>query len=297
MAKFASSGSDADTVNEQALLKTFIVPELYAESNQFPRQTNIKTLDSMQILFGSRPNASQQFIDVGCGTGDFTRQELLPRCQPCRRIVATDVSREMVEYARENFGHPQIAYEVHDIESDVSELVRKYGKFDRVYSFFTLHWTVDLAGALRNVADLMTDDGECLLVFPARITLYRVWRKIVAVDRWKQYKAVIERLIPPSQDIGDRSGLTSYMLGVLEGSNLKPRTCQVLSEDLSHMHVDKYVQVELSLDPILPLLPEGSKTVFKSDVAEIIRKMWTEKPTGGPQYLSDIFVVHAQKLF
>ncbi|CAN7947991.1 unnamed protein product, partial [Ixodes pacificus] len=142
------------------------------------------------MSFGSGPNRSQQFIDLGCGTGDFTRQELLPRCQPCRRMVATDVSPRMVKYAQKNFAHPQIAYEVHDIESDVSGLVKKYGKFERVYSFFVLNWAEDLGAALRNVAALMTDEGECLLVFAARLSFFVVWRKIVELDRWKPYKGV-----------------------------------------------------------------------------------------------------------
>ncbi|CAN8005796.1 unnamed protein product, partial [Ixodes pacificus] len=163
---------------------------LYANSHNFTQIVNIKVLDLFQMSFGRRPTASQQFIDLGCGPGDITREELLPRCQPCRRIVATDVSREMIEYAEKHFAHPQITYEVHDVASDISGLVQKYGKFERVYSFFALHWARDLTAAFRNVAGLMTDDGECLLVVSARAILFRVWRRIVELDRWKKYKEV-----------------------------------------------------------------------------------------------------------
>ncbi|CAN8005878.1 unnamed protein product [Ixodes pacificus] len=184
-----TASSDANAAEKQSLEPT-IAPQLYIKANNYQRSTNIKVLDSLQISFATKPNPSQQFIDLGCGTGDFTLQELLPRCQPCRRIVATDVSRDMVEYAKENFAHAQIAYEVHEVGSDISGLVEKYGKFDRVYSFYVLHWVQDLTAALRNVADLMTDEGECLLVFPARLGLYRIWRKLVEMDRWKPYKGV-----------------------------------------------------------------------------------------------------------
>ncbi|XP_029843575.2 juvenile hormone acid O-methyltransferase-like isoform X1 [Ixodes scapularis] len=285
-----------DTV-EKHPLQVQIVPEIYIKSNQSQRAMGIQTLNALHESFGIKPNASQQFLDVGCGTGDFTRQELLPRCQPCRRIVATDISRAMVEYAEENFAHPQIAYEVHDIEGDISGLVRKYGKFDRVYSFFVLHWAEDLTAALRNVAALMTAQGECMLVFAAQLAMYRVWKRIVEMDRWKPYKGVIERFIPPSQDIEGRSGLYSYMLAVLQKANLKPRTFQLLTRDESGMDVDKFIQVELSIDPILPLLPEGSRREFEADVADIVRRFWTEKPAGDPQYLLHVFVVHASKVF
>ncbi|CAN8025702.1 unnamed protein product, partial [Ixodes persulcatus] len=236
----ANAFSDANLGDSQPLEST-ILPELYIKANHGQRNVNVRILDSAQMSFGSEPNASQQFLDVGCGPGDFTRQELLPRCQPCRRIVATDVSRAMVEYARENFGHPQITYEVHDIERDVSGLVQKYGKFDRVYSFFALNWAEDLTAALRNVANLMTDDGECLLVFTARHAMYTVWRRIVELDRWKSYKAAVERFIPETQDIEQASELSSYVLRVLEGANLKPRTWKVLTQNTDPGNVEEHI--------------------------------------------------------
>ncbi|XP_029838696.2 juvenile hormone acid O-methyltransferase-like [Ixodes scapularis] len=291
----ATASSDANAA-EKLPLEPTIAPQLYIKANNYQRSTNIKVLDSPQISFATKPNPSQQFIDLGCGTGDFTLQELLPRCQPCRRIVATDVSRDMVEYAKENFTHAQIAYEVRDVESDISGLVEKYGKFDRVYSFYVLHWVQDLTAALRNVADLMTDEGECLLVFPARLGLYKIWRKLVEMDRWKPYKGVIERFIPPSQDIKGRSGLNSYILNVLETANLKPLTCQVLTQDRTGMNMDQFIQLEVSLNPILPLLSEVSKMKFKTDMADVIRKLWTQEPAGDTQYHTDIFVVHANKI-
>ncbi|KAG0419712.1 hypothetical protein HPB47_003922 [Ixodes persulcatus] len=236
----SNPSSDANIADKHPN-KPSIAPQIYVSANKLQRAINIETLDLLHESFGSRPNCSQQFIDVGCGTGDFTRQDLLPRCQPCRRIVATDLSREMVEYAKENFAHPQIAYEVHDIESDVSGLVERYGKFDRVYSFFALQWAGDLTTALRNVADLMTDEGECLLLFGARLTLHKVWRRIMEVDRWRPYKEVLERFIPPSHDIEDVSGLNSYMLRVLEVANLKLRTCQVLSQDRNGSDPNEFI--------------------------------------------------------
>ncbi|EEC19995.1 hypothetical protein IscW_ISCW023772 [Ixodes scapularis] len=118
--------SIAEAREEPQPAVTFL-PEVYVKANDLQRKTNIRTLERFGINFKSRPSADQQFIDIGCGTGDFTRQELLQRCQPCRRIVATDIGESMVRYANENFAHPQIEYQVHDISIDVSGLLKKYG--------------------------------------------------------------------------------------------------------------------------------------------------------------------------
>ncbi|CAN7937857.1 unnamed protein product [Ixodes hexagonus] len=167
-----------------------LIPECYASANVLQRTASTEAFELLRRSTRSVSRPDEQILDVGCGTGDFTREQLLPRCQPCRRIVATDVSESMVRYAKERFGHPQIAYEVHGIEEDISGLLSKYGKFDRVYSFYTLHWVKDQKVALRNIADLMTDDGEAFLLFPGRWAGYDAWRKIVQMNRWKPYQEV-----------------------------------------------------------------------------------------------------------
>ncbi|KAM7293039.1 juvenile hormone acid O-methyltransferase-like [Ixodes scapularis] len=149
--------------NDSQRLIPASMPDSYAQRNTFQRKMNITALEFFQPTLAHRPNLNQQFLDVGCGTGDFTKTELLPRCQPCQRIVATDTILKMIEYARKNFAHPQIAYEEHDIRGDVSGLIAKYGQFDRVYSFYALNWVQDQTTALRNIGNLMKDDGDCFL--------------------------------------------------------------------------------------------------------------------------------------
>ncbi|CAN7944454.1 unnamed protein product, partial [Ixodes pacificus] len=168
----------------------------------------------------------QQFVDLGCGTGDFIHQELLPRCQPCRRVVASDISQEMVRFAKRSFLHPQNEYDVYDFRDDASKIVGKYGRFDRAYSFFALHYAEDLVSALRNIADSMTDDGECLLVFAALIPGYAVWRKVVQMDRWKSYAEfflahICELFIPKNQDLEGKAACVSHTLATLESAKLR----------------------------------------------------------------------------
>lgn len=271
-------------------------PDLYMRSNTFQRNMNIKCLDFLQMTFDYKPSETQQFLDVGCGTGDFTREELLPRCQPCHRIVATEMIHEMIEYAKKKFPHPQIEYEEHDIRSDVSGLLSKYGEFDRVYSLFALHWVQDLADVLKSIASLMKDDGDCVFVFPARTVVSKIWRRFVQLDRWKKYDEPSRRFIAKTQYMEDSAALMSYMLDTLKSVNLRPLTCEVLTTVQSEEGSDRTIGIRGAVIPLLRQLPEDTRKEFMEDLEKVIHEFWTEKHPADPQYHVNTFVVHARKI-
>ncbi|KAH6943632.1 hypothetical protein HPB50_024836 [Hyalomma asiaticum] len=163
-------------------------PASYASNNGDQRWLNLKALDLAERDFEPRNNKDVQFLDIGCGTGDFTFDCLLPRCPSRARIVAVDSSEEMLSYARQKFAHPRIAYGHLDIGRNVDEFLAKYGTFDRIYSFFCLNWVRDQRQAIRNVAELLSSSGDCLLVFPAYSRAKTPWMQLAQLDRWRKHK-------------------------------------------------------------------------------------------------------------
>ncbi|XP_037580462.2 juvenile hormone acid O-methyltransferase-like [Dermacentor silvarum] len=143
-------------------------------------------------MFRHEPDKTQQFLDVGCGIGDLTREELLPRCLPCCRVVAVDVSAEMVEHAARHYHHDRLEFRKLEIvrDRDVAEFIDEHGLFDRVYSFHTVTFVADQAKALKNVARLLKPHGECLLIFPASLRSLDVNRNLVKMERWSKYSHV-----------------------------------------------------------------------------------------------------------
>lgn len=96
----------------------------------------------------------------------------------------------MVEFAREKYAHEKIVYEHLDIDGDVADFLKKYGTFQRVYSFRTLHWSKDLRRALLNIAQLLLPGGECLLFFHARSFLFESFKKLSQLEPWSKYANV-----------------------------------------------------------------------------------------------------------
>ncbi|XP_049512538.1 juvenile hormone acid O-methyltransferase-like isoform X2 [Dermacentor silvarum] len=93
-------------------------PHQFEGDKRMPRQHIRWMLEFCQKVFRNEPDETQQFLDVGCGIGDLTRDELLPRCLPCRRIVAVDVSSEMVEHAASHYQNDKLEFRRLDIVSD-----------------------------------------------------------------------------------------------------------------------------------------------------------------------------------
>lgn len=182
------SGNEA-AVNEKSFLTHS--SELYGKGgNKYIMELNVKVLDLLSMSLNHGSSGDQQFLDIGCGVGDLTRDEILPRSLPCKRLVATDLSNEMLNYAKQNFAHPKITYDFLDIGGDVSSFVKKYGEFDRVYSFCCLNWVQNKKVAMLNIHQLLKPGGECLLFFPLGGRLYENWKRIGAMERWKAYKPV-----------------------------------------------------------------------------------------------------------
>ncbi|KAM7302421.1 uncharacterized protein ISCGN_017938 [Ixodes scapularis] len=154
-------------------------PDFYVKNNGYQRKFNLQVLELMRGSFTDETK-EQQFLDLGCGTGDFTRDQLLPLWPDAGRIVAVDVSQDMVEHAKRKFAHPKICYDVLDIGgSGVADFVGRYGQFDRVYSFFCLHWIRNQERAFKNIADLMRPAAlyvKMLLLLKSPAGTWLTWR-------------------------------------------------------------------------------------------------------------------------
>ncbi|XP_077494486.1 juvenile hormone acid O-methyltransferase-like [Amblyomma americanum] len=267
--------------------------QLYASNDNRQREMNLKVLDLLQMAFAPMPTEDQQFLDLGCGTGDFTRDWLLPRCPPCRRLVAVDASVEMLAYARENCAHPSIEYDHLNVGDDVTEFVAKHGQFARVYSFFCLNWLKDQNKAMKNVSRLLLPSGECLLVFPAWSPTRMLWRKIAGLDRWKKFSSVLEGFVPKSQDLEDDDARLSYLLDLLNGAGLKPRTCELLfGVPHDYSKPESFIDMQLSLNPAASLVTPEEKELLRKDVTEEVMKWTTE---GVFATRPSLYLVHARK--
>ncbi|KAH6938755.1 hypothetical protein HPB50_012414 [Hyalomma asiaticum] len=231
----------------------------YAKNNSLQRKHNNVVLEFCQPAFLVEPWDTMQVLDVGCGTGDFTRDSLLPRCLPCDRVVGIDCSADMIEYASRHSNHEKIEYEQLDIGDDVTEFISRRGHFDRVYSFYCLQWLRDQGAALKNIAALMAPRAQCLLVFPASHQAAAVWSLLAKMDRWAKYSEILLQYIAKSHYM-NKAEQIMYMSSLLRDAGLYPNIF-VLSRLVTFdgWSQQDIVGAEMSLLPINHLVSDTER--------------------------------------
>lgn len=272
-------------------------PKLYRSGNWFQRRDSIEVLAKLENKFKTVANNEQQYLDIGCASGDFTLEVLLKRSGPCRRIVAVDVSPEMIDYARHQSHHPKISYDVLDIAaSDVSGFVFKYGQFDRIYSFFCLHWVKDQTAALRNVSTFLKSDGQCLLLFAVNTGLYTIWRDIMDLPRWKTYTKGFDNFITSTQDISNTEDAENYIRAALQQARLVPDFCELYR---TQWDFETIRDIMGTIAPVIPVvssrMPENEKEDYYNDLLDIVSKRCS-RSSSGFRIESVMCVIQASKL-
>ncbi|KAL1414160.1 hypothetical protein MTO96_007642 [Rhipicephalus appendiculatus] len=266
----------------------------YAKCNVIQRKYNQFVLDFCQLAFWREPDSSQQFLDVGCGTGDFTRDILLPRCLPCRRIVGVDCSPEMIEYARHHSAHEMLDFKVLDITADVTEFLIEFGQFERVYSFMCLHWVDDITTAFKNISRLMSPTGECLLVFCAVVQVADVWKALAAMDRWKKYSEMFLKFVPKTQDVQDTKEHLRFLSRLLQEAGLFPTIKEVLiSTVFDKWSEDDIHAAYMNTLPVVNLISEEEKSELSVVIRDLIRSVHAPGLNKGPYRM---FIVKASKI-
>ncbi|XP_042144565.1 juvenile hormone acid O-methyltransferase-like [Ixodes scapularis] len=261
-------------------------------------QITLDGLDLLQKTLQKPSSEEQQFLDLGCGIGDVTREALLPRCLPVGRIVAADVSKDKIETAKKHFAHPKICYDVLDaLADDVSAFVKKYGQFDRVYAIFLFNWVKDQEKGFMNVFDLLKPGGECLCMFYASSFHLQFRKKLANTERWKKYAQICESTTPGTIDLVGNEARISYMRRLLKSANLTPTFCDVIQEISTRYGTKEDLIRELmEINPLTAKISKEEMPFLREEVMKKADRLWAEKEAGGSPLDYPVYIVRASKV-
>jgi 2-polyprenyl-3-methyl-5-hydroxy-6-metoxy-1,4-benzoquinol methylase len=103
-------------------------------------------------------NISGKYLEIGCGPGILTK--MIARQHPTVIIIANDISTEMIELAKQDLDEElktRIKYMVGN--ACKIESLKDLGKFDLIYSTFTMHHWENAKIAIQNLYSMLKENG------------------------------------------------------------------------------------------------------------------------------------------
>lgn len=153
-------------------------------------------------------------LEIACGTGLMTRH-LRERLDPRRKLVATDHSEAMLDYAR---GKLAALQGIEWRQADATKLPVADGEFAAVACSFGVMYAPDRAALFGEMRRVLQAGG--LLVF-------NVWDRVENNPCIRVYAEVIESMFPGDEDVQFRLPYEMYsedlLRQLLRGARFEPR--------------------------------------------------------------------------
>ena len=116
-------------------------------------EVNANNLFEIPALFSMMSDLNDKIIlDLGCGFGEHCKRFVE---SGAKKVVGIDISEKMLEIAKQENADSKITY----INMPMENISQLKEKFDIVISSLTFHYVEDFAGVVKNIFDLLNENG------------------------------------------------------------------------------------------------------------------------------------------
>jgi 2-polyprenyl-6-hydroxyphenyl methylase/3-demethylubiquinone-9 3-methyltransferase len=148
--------------------------------------------ESLQSLLEKQSLAGKSFLDVGCGSGLFS---IAAHRLGAIKVVGIDVNPRCIEISRANrdFLAPGAPIQFHVASALAAKELERFGTFDLVYAWGSLHHTGSMWNAVRNVSGSVAPEGILVLAIYNKHFTSPAWKII----KWtyNQVPDILQRLM------------------------------------------------------------------------------------------------------
>ncbi|XP_046740261.1 juvenile hormone acid O-methyltransferase-like [Diprion similis] len=241
-------------------------PAQYSANDELPRH---ETTEFIQEYSNEIGQMSGRCLDVGCGPCDLVIESLLPILNPKSTVVCSDVSKTMLDYAKEKYGtNDRLSFLQLDIESLALEkdLIEQ---FDHVTSFYCLHWCQDMRQALENIFDLLRPGGTAFLTFVSNFPCMDAYKVLATIPRYQRYMTDADRFIPVFQHAErPRESLKKLL------QDVGFEVCHCSSREKTYIYEspDAFAKFMVSVNPFMHRMPAKLQQEYEIDLDIEARK-------------------------
>ena len=132
---------------------------------------------SLQSLLQTESISGLSFFDVGCGSGLFS---IAAHRLGAAKVVGIDVNPRCIEISKDNRERfiPRSLVEFHIASAADPSQLERFGKFNIVYAWGSLHHTGSMWQAIRNVGGCVAADGFLIVAIYNKHLTSPLWKLI-----------------------------------------------------------------------------------------------------------------------
>ncbi|XP_074036879.1 juvenile hormone acid O-methyltransferase isoform X2 [Leptinotarsa decemlineata] len=157
----------------------------FSKVNKHAQGVNRNIMEKYQSLLTWKENES--ILDIGSGLGNTVKYILFPHVpKTFKELICSDISREMVDFARTNFQDPKVSHLQLDISTENLPCDLE-NRFDHVFSFFCFHWIQKPEQAMKNIHKMLKPGGEMFITFMERNPFDQPYKNLSKYEKWAKY--------------------------------------------------------------------------------------------------------------
>jgi juvenile hormone acid methyltransferase len=272
-------------------------PKLYASCNDLSIRDSGKVISEYINSMSWKPG--DRVLDMGCGPGNVTTEVLLPRLPAdFGLLVGADMSADMIQYATETYTHSKLRFTMFDLVKDIGETAQlQPSVYDKIFSFFCLHFIQDHRKALRNVHSLLRTGGEILIVFFGTCSVYKAYEIQSRKPEWQPYMKDCNQFVTPSQNSSDPG---EEFRKVLHDTGFEVMDCKCRDAVYIFDSLRFITDLLKSTNPFIDRIPRELQEQYMTDLVTELIKVNMGEPNntddGGISFNYGLVVAFARKI-
>ncbi|XP_069675125.1 juvenile hormone acid O-methyltransferase-like isoform X2 [Periplaneta americana] len=172
--------------------------EYYREKHLTKRDAEQNVSEYMHLMTWK---SGERILDLGCGPGTNTVEVLLPRLPDNFEIlVGADISQPMMQIASSKYKHPKLKFLHLDLSKDIpADSQFRTPGFNKIFSFYVLHWIHDQRQAVTNIYNMLRPGGEALISVLTKSDILAALINQGQKNEWQPYVKDVEKVLAPYQ--------------------------------------------------------------------------------------------------